>query len=248
MFSPKGGTGKTVTATNLAASFAKHEGRRTLLLDLDLQFGDAAIMLGLEPAKTIYDLVIAPGELDSEKLAATSRSTRAARRPASAAAPGGRELVTESKLARLLAVARESYDLIIVDTSPFFHGPMLATLDRTNKLLMVGARRTDTEERAPVAADARAPLVPCLPDPLRPRPRQFEGWDGEKEVEGASTSRSAGSPVRPSRAPRGQPGLPPAISTRGPTSRRRCTWSPVAAHHSTGADEEEARIPWLARA
>ncbi len=44
-------------------------GKRTLLLDLDLQFGDAAIMLGLQPEKTIYDLVVAPGELDSEKLA-----------------------------------------------------------------------------------------------------------------------------------------------------------------------------------
>ena len=69
VFSPKGGTGKTVTATNLAASFAKHEQKRTLLVDLDLQFGDAAIMLGIEPEKTIYDLVVAPGELDTEKLA-----------------------------------------------------------------------------------------------------------------------------------------------------------------------------------
>src|SRR5829696_10410089 len=48
VFSPKGGTGKTVTATNLAASYAKNEKKRALLLDLDLQFGDAAIMLGLE--------------------------------------------------------------------------------------------------------------------------------------------------------------------------------------------------------
>src|SRR6476646_9811434 len=39
VFSPKGGTGKTVTATNLAAACAKFEGRKTLLLDLDLQFG-----------------------------------------------------------------------------------------------------------------------------------------------------------------------------------------------------------------
>src|SRR6266699_3018307 len=69
VFSPKGGTGKTVTATNLAAACAKFEGRKTLLLDLDLQFGDAAIMLGIEPEKTIYDLVVAPGELDAEKLA-----------------------------------------------------------------------------------------------------------------------------------------------------------------------------------
>ena len=47
VFSPKGGTGKTVTATNMGASLAKHWGKRALLLDLDLQFGDAAIMLGI---------------------------------------------------------------------------------------------------------------------------------------------------------------------------------------------------------
>ena len=138
VFSPKGGTGKTVTATNLAASFAKYEGRRTLLLDLDLQFGDAAIMLGLEPAKTIYDLVVAPGELDSEKLAGyiTKHTSGLDVLPAPLR-PEDAELVTESKLARLLEVARESYDVIVVDTSPFFHGPMLATLDRTDELMMI---------------------------------------------------------------------------------------------------------------
>ena len=138
VFSPKGGTGKTATATNLAAAFAKYEKQRTLLLDLDLQFGDAAIMLGLEPDKTIYDLVVAPGELDSEKLAGyiTKHTSGLDILPAPLR-PEDAELVTESKLARLLEVARESYDLIVVDTSPFFHGPMLATLDRTDELLMV---------------------------------------------------------------------------------------------------------------
>src|SRR6187551_2981638 len=138
VFSPKGGTGKTVTATNLAASFAKYEQKRTLLLDLDLQFGDAAIMLGLEPEKTMYDLVVAPGELDSEKLAGyTTKHTCGLDILPAPLRPKDAELVTESKLARLLEVARESYDIIVVDTSPFFHGPMLATLDRTDELLMV---------------------------------------------------------------------------------------------------------------
>ena len=138
VFSPKGGTGKTVTATNLAAAFAKYEKKRTLLLDLDLQFGDAAIMVGLEPEKTIYDLVVAPGELDSEKLAGyiTKHACGLDILPAPLR-PEDAELVTESKLARLLEVARESYDVIVVDTSPFFHGPMLATLDRTDELLML---------------------------------------------------------------------------------------------------------------
>ena len=138
VFSPKGGTGKTVTATNLACTFAKYEGTNTLLLDLDLQFGDAAIMLGLEPEKTIYDLVVAPGELDSEKLAGyTTRHPSGLDILPAPLRPEDAELVTEAKLARLLEVARESYDVIVVDTSPFFHGPMLATLDRTDELLLV---------------------------------------------------------------------------------------------------------------
>ncbi len=138
VFSPKGGTGKTVTATNLASALAKFEGQKTLLLDLDLQFGDAAIMLGIEPEKTIYDLVVAPGELDSEKLAGyTTRHTSGLEILPAPLRPEDAELVTEAKLARLLEVARESFDAIVVDTSPFFHGPMLATLDRTDELLLL---------------------------------------------------------------------------------------------------------------
>src|SRR6058998_642464 len=138
VFSPKGGTGKTVTATSLAAACAKFEGRKTLLLDLDLQFGDAAIMLGLEPEKTIHDLVVAPGELDSEKLAGyTTRHQCGLDVLPAPLRPEDAELVTESKLARLLEVARSSYEVIVVDTSPFFHGPMLATLDRTDDLFVL---------------------------------------------------------------------------------------------------------------
>ena len=138
VFSPKGGTGKTVIATNLAAAMAKLEAKKTLLVDLDLQFGDASIMLGVEPEKTIFDLVVAPGELDSEKLAGyTTHHPCGLEILPAPLRPEDAELVTEAKLGRLLEVARESYDAIIVDTSPFFHGPMLATLDRTDGLFLV---------------------------------------------------------------------------------------------------------------
>ncbi|HET8527412.1 MAG TPA: AAA family ATPase [Gaiellaceae bacterium] len=138
VFSPKGGTGKTVISTNLAALLAKQEGRRTLLLDLDLQFGDAAIVLGLEPTKTIYDLVVAPGELDSEKLAGyVTKHPCGLDVLAAPLRPEDAELIVESKVTALLEVARTSYDAIVVDTSPFFHGPMLATLDRTDQLLVL---------------------------------------------------------------------------------------------------------------
>jgi pilus assembly protein CpaE len=138
VFSPKGGTGKTVIATNIAAALAKDDGRRTLLLDLDLQFGDAAIMLGIEPEKTIFDFVNAPGELDPDKLAGyTTKHKSGLDILPAPLRPEDAELVTEAKLGRLIEVARACYDAIIVDTSPFFHGPMLATLDRTDELLLV---------------------------------------------------------------------------------------------------------------
>jgi pilus assembly protein CpaE len=138
VFSPKGGTGKTVISTNLASQLAKTEGRRTLLLDLDLQFGDAAIMLGIEPQKTIFDLVVAPGELDSEKLAGyvTKHPCGLDVLPAPLR-PEDAELVVESKVTALIEVARTAYDAIVVDTSPFFHGAMLATLDRTDQLVIL---------------------------------------------------------------------------------------------------------------
>jgi pilus assembly protein CpaE len=138
VFCPKGGTGKTVMATNLSSALAKYHGKRTLLLDLDLQFGDAAIMLGIEPDKTIQDLVTAPGELDPEKLAGyTTRHASGLDVLPAPVRPEDAELVTEQKLTRLLEVAKQSYDAIVVDTSPFFHGPMLATLDRTDELLLL---------------------------------------------------------------------------------------------------------------
>jgi pilus assembly protein CpaE len=138
VFSPKGGTGKTVTATNLATSFAKNDKKRALLIDLDLQFVDASIVMGLEPEKTIFDLVVAPGELDFEKLAGyTTKHPCGLDVLPAPLRPEDAELVTESKITRLLEVARECYDAIVVDTSPFFHGPMLATLDRTDGLIVL---------------------------------------------------------------------------------------------------------------
>ena len=187
VFSPKGGTGKTVTATNLGASLAKQHGKRTLLLDLDLQFGDAAIMLGIEPEKTIHDLVTAPGELDSEKLAGyTTRHSSGLEVLPAPLRPEDAELVTETKLAPLLEVARESFDVIVVDTSPFFHGPMLATLDRTDELLLLCALDVPTLKNVRLSLQTLE-LLSFPPERIRVVLRRTGTKVGMKprEVEGA---------------------------------------------------------------
>ena len=205
MFSPKGGTGKTVVATNLACALAKLEAKKTLLVDLDLQFGDAAIMLGVEPEKTIFDLVVAPGELDSEKLAGyvTHHPCGLEILPAPLR-PEDAELVTEAKLARLLEVARESYDAIVVDTSPFFHGPMLATLDRTDELFLLCGLDVPTLKNVKLALQTLEMLsFPTRPDQARPQPGQLEGRDeAERGRRRARDEGRAPGAVRPRRAAR----------------------------------------------
>ena len=64
---PKGGTGKTLTTCNLAEALAA-SGASPVVVDLDLQFGDVGLALGLRPERTVYDLAIAGGSLDADKI------------------------------------------------------------------------------------------------------------------------------------------------------------------------------------
>jgi pilus assembly protein CpaE len=138
VFSPKGGSGKSVISSNLSVASATFGKNRTLLVDLDLQFGDAAIMLGLSPRSTVRELIGTPSELDAEKLEVyTERHSSGVAVLPAPMNPEDAELIGESAVRALLTVARESHDVVIVDTAPFFYGPMLATLDQTDELLVV---------------------------------------------------------------------------------------------------------------
>ena len=67
IFSAKGGVGKSTLSVNLAVSLAR-KGRRTVLVDLDLQFGDGAVMLDINPARTISDLAAEVREFSLENI------------------------------------------------------------------------------------------------------------------------------------------------------------------------------------
>ena len=138
VFSPKGGSGKTVLATNLAVSLQR-SGILTLLVDLDLQFGDAALTLAVPPRATIADLAASSGDIDVDKLKAfVSTDGRASlavlpapKRPEEA------QIIGQGELHALLDTARKAYSAVVVDTGPLFDAAMLAALDRTDELLLV---------------------------------------------------------------------------------------------------------------
>lgn len=137
IFGTKGGVGKSTVATNLAAALAG-AGVRTIIADLDLQFGDVGIMVGLAPDRTIYDAVQDFDSLDEEMLAgfltphpSGFRALLAPVRPEEA------EAVTPERIARILELLRHMADVVIVDTAGAFDEVVLAALDGSDVVYAV---------------------------------------------------------------------------------------------------------------
>jgi pilus assembly protein CpaE len=135
---PKGGTGKTLTASNLAVALAE-SGERVSVVDLDLQFGDIALCLGLTPDTTIHDLAVSGGSLDAEKLddflvthSSGLRALLAPSRPDLASA------ISVDLIREIYTVLRLRYDYVIVDTPPGFTAEVIASIDASTDLIMVG--------------------------------------------------------------------------------------------------------------
>jgi pilus assembly protein CpaE len=135
---PKGGAGKTLTSVNMGVALAE-KGFRTVVVDLDLQFGDVALTLGLSPATTIHDLVAAGGTLDVAKVddfltvhESGLRTLLAPTRPDQAIA------VTIAHIREIYAILRVNYDFVIVDTPPGFSPEVIATIDASTRIVIVG--------------------------------------------------------------------------------------------------------------
>jgi len=135
---PKGGTGKTLTACNLAVALARQR-MRPILIDLDLQFGDVGLALGLKPAQTIYDLATSAGSLDGDKVdsfvtlhESGASALLAPIRPDQAGA------IKVGFLHELFEILRDRYDFVIADTPPAFSPEVIAAVDTSSDLCLVG--------------------------------------------------------------------------------------------------------------
>jgi MinD-like ATPase involved in chromosome partitioning or flagellar assembly len=139
LFSPKGGAGKSVTAANMSAGIAKLTGKKALLIDLDLQFGDLAFMLGLKPKRSIADLVEAePENADDLKKFLTDHPHGFSVLP-SPFKPEQSEMVTSNHLRKLIKIAKTVFDYIIVDTHSLFQDLTINSLDISDYICLIMA-------------------------------------------------------------------------------------------------------------
>ncbi len=138
VFSTKGGVGKTTLAVNLGVCLAQEYGFSVVLLDLDLQFGDAAVMLNLSPRQTISDLAADFNQLDAQLLeSCLARHSSGLRLLAAPSRPEFAELVSASLVEKVIKLLKERYDYIIVDTPGSFTDAGMVALDYAHQILLV---------------------------------------------------------------------------------------------------------------
>lgn len=139
--SAKGGVGKSTLASNLAACAARLEGKRVLLLDAGLQLGVAAAQLDLQPEHTIVDVARELDRLDDTLLREMTTEHRSGLRLLAAPkTPMEATQIDDEALARILAVARRSFDLVVVDTSPVLDSIAMAVIDRSDRVITTFSR------------------------------------------------------------------------------------------------------------
>ena len=139
VFSPKGGVGRTTVAVNLAVAAATELGKKVVLIDGSVQFGDVGVLLNLNPKnKSIADLVpeLEQAGHDVESIDTFvinhSAGIRVLLAPPS---PEMAELITPSGIRRIIETLRKTHDLVVVDCTAFFNDTTLAILDSADTIL-----------------------------------------------------------------------------------------------------------------
>ena len=138
VMSPKGGVGKTTIATNLAVGLGKLAPMGVVIVDLDLQFGDVASGLLLDPQHTITDAVSGAASQDSmvlkTYLTLHSANIYALCGPRNPVEMDG---ITAAHITNLLRQLRHEFQYVVIDTAPGLGEHVLAALEQATDAVWV---------------------------------------------------------------------------------------------------------------
>jgi pilus assembly protein CpaE len=136
--SAKGGSGATTVATNLAVHLQQLTGKKTLLVDLDLELGEVALFLGVQPRFNLVDLVRNFHRMDAELLASYIERHKSGVHLLSAPyQPEKVENVTGEQIRAILHFLARHYDYVVVDTPRTFTPATLAAFEQADQIFLI---------------------------------------------------------------------------------------------------------------
>ncbi|MDW3178595.1 MAG: P-loop NTPase [Acidimicrobiia bacterium] len=139
VFSTKGGSGKSVIATNLAVVLAERSDGPVVLVDADLQFGDVAVMMKLAPTHTVVDAVSNIERLDAsllESLLATHEPSGLRVLPAPLE-PAFADQIGAAEMVKIIEILRKFCVHVVIDTPAYFNDVVLGLVEVSDDVLLV---------------------------------------------------------------------------------------------------------------
>jgi pilus assembly protein CpaE len=150
VYSPKGGTGCTTIAVNLALAL-HNDDTRVVIVDGNLQYGDVAVFFNEQGKNTVADLAPRAEELDPEivegvllKHAASGISILAA-----PARPEQAEKITADQFIKVIDFLRQMYAYVVVDGSTYLSEAMISVIDASDVIVLI------TSQDIPAIKNAR---------------------------------------------------------------------------------------------
>lgn len=135
-----GGCGATTAITHLAEALARTNAgsRGVCLIDLDLQGGDIAAYLGVEPKATVEPLIEAGGRLDAELMRSAVTETRYGF-DVLAAPESIRPIdkIHADHLLAMLRMAQSMYDYVLVDLPPVWTNWSLSVVQAADRIVLI---------------------------------------------------------------------------------------------------------------
>lgn len=139
VFSTKGGSGKSVIATNLAVVLAERSEGPVVLVDADLQFGDVAVMMKLAPTHTVVDAVSNIERLDTsllESLLATHEASGLRVLPAPLE-PAFADQIGANDMVKIIEILQRFCAHVVIDTPAYFNDVVLGLVEVSDDVLLV---------------------------------------------------------------------------------------------------------------
>lgn len=138
VMSAKGGSGKTVTATNVALLLTRFEDRKVALVDADLQFGDVCLVLQLEPRFTLVNAAHEMHHLDPALLdSLLTEHPSGLKVMAAPLEPAFADDISTASLITVVELLKQSYDYVVVDTASLLDELLLSLLEKADIILQV---------------------------------------------------------------------------------------------------------------
>lgn len=138
VFSPKGGAGATTFAVNLAVAIHQVSRKRTLIVDLDLELGETALLLGMDPRFSSVDLVRNYHRVDEGLLASyIERHESGVELLSAPYQPADFESVGGERIGKILGFLKGHYDYIIADAPKTLNPVTMNAFEASDRLFLL---------------------------------------------------------------------------------------------------------------